>query len=292
MSRHLVASVALMALAACTQSRSNACATSQQGIKRCTGRVVEVCDGKSYVHSHDCGADGLVCLSTPAVDCYAPLAAGATCTATAECADTLDCAIPSGYTTGLCEDTCRASSSTPTCNTAGQVCADMSGYFGLCVDTVAEGQLCYDDVQCPAATSACDWLRTDTFGEVQVAVGACADECAFSEIDQGQGSCAAGFTCLMSPYRLEYEHPNSGTLCARDSDCNTTLGFTCTPYNLYYSFCARPRGVCGHALPMYGVMPDPTAAGFDPTTQCSVGAAVPMGDYRNYCGVSDPTATV
>jgi len=297
---------ALVVAAGCSKSSSNndpnACTRAENGAARCASDVVdllEVCDGSHYVSTQNCASTSQVCLASgTTAQCVTPGQAGDTCDTVSPCASTLTCAMTSGNTQGTCIEDCALSATNAyTCQDTSLVCAaNIDATVGVCVAPSAGlGDMCFDDVQYPydpAHPSRCHWFRDGTYQGVQVAIGACGDDCGYSEIGKGQGSCPSGLVCLESPYRLDVQRDPSGNYipCTGDSTCYGGGGYTCIAVNSRLSVCARSYGVCGHALPLYATVPDTTLATFDVHVLCGV-AYADQTDLRNFCGMTDPQAT-
>ncbi len=222
---------------------------------------------------------------------HTPAAAyGEPCRQDGDCQHGLTCSRPSGATEGVCIDLCDPAASSG-CVSGSDVCAAIDSTTGVCAAPSTAGQLCIEDVQCPTGAPECHWFRQDPLGALDLPVGACAQSCSGSQIGMGQGDCPAGLVCLESPYRPEPQTTDAGWVsCAGDTDCDGTRGFTCMAL-VDGSFCARPAGVCGHALPMYGTAPGGLGA-IPVADHCGAPASDTATDFRSFCGVTDPTATV
>ncbi len=291
---------ALLLSAACggssTKGSSSKSATPScgaNGVTRCSGTVIQSCDGTQWTDGQDCAATKALCVvstSTSAAACVAQGSAGATCSTTPDCASGLECSIASGATTGTCIALCNPAAST--CGGTTPFCIPADSSNGLCEPAVTDGQLCLADVQCPADAHTCHYFRRDVYGALTVPTGVCAGTCAFAEINHGQGSCAAGFDCLQSPWLLDTQLTSGNpTHCTADTDCAQADGYTCLTSVQGGQYCARPVGVCGHPLPMFATLPNTSAPDFDVSTLCG-GEFASVTDYRNFCGVTDPAATV
>ena len=289
--------VVLLLATACGSSGKTqpACTAAQNNESQCNASVLEHCDGRVWTRLQDCAASNEVCtvaVGATEAGCAPPVVEGGACDSTLQCATGLECSLAVNAAAGVCLDTCDPSAATPDCLDSSRLCAAIDSTAGLCEPLAPSGGLCAVDAQCPADTATCHPFRYDATGAFDVPVGACAATCRVAEINMGQGSCADGLFCLLSPARLDPQSLDGAPIgCSTDSVCDQTQGYTCVQTSSHDSYCARDVGVCGDVLPMYGTVPDTNATDFARTTLCAV--ELPgQTDYREFCGVTDAAATV
>ncbi|MBX3229162.1 MAG: hypothetical protein KIT84_02415 [Labilithrix sp.] len=184
--------------------------------------------------------------------CSEPVPAGELAPCTPGAAN--DCAAPATCVTtargSFCLEACDLASTAGPCG-AGRYCEDVGG-AGACANVPATGAGCTARSGCAGAGDTCIPTFTSATG---APISTCAPSCPATEVGKGQGSCAAGLSCVaIADGPAEIESPTACTAATESTDCTVANGYRCNPVPSpagEVMRCTRPYGQCAPVTPLY-----------------------------------------
>ena len=133
---------------------------------------------------------------------------------------------------------------------ADRYCEDVGG-VGACASVPAAGMACTERSGCRDGGLSC----IPTFSGKTGPIATCAPACPASEVGKGQGSCAAGASCVaVAGGPLDIQELTACTAATEAVDCDVAAGYRCSSVTIAGAAamrCARPYGQCAPVTPLY-----------------------------------------